>query len=241
MNMKTTLALILSAAIIGIAAQAADVTLSITGIANASYVGIMPGFPSGTAILGNVTFDLPSSRPRWGSNVNGPDASVTLTTNVANVGNVNLLLFTGNTYSDEMSIGDQVGQITLSFASGATQVVPLLVGVNIREWAIGVNAGRAVINTFTDPNYQEVYRGNNNGGVLVAVNMLTIPVSDAPTLTGITIADQSGIFIGRADPEINWLGATVQTVPEPSTVFMLGSAAFFLSLRRKLRMPYHKS
>ncbi len=231
-GMKTGFSRFLVAVALAATAQAADVTLSIAGISNSAYVGILPGFPSGTPLLGGVTFDLRASRPNWGSNRFGPDASVTLPTNVPNAGAVHLLLVTGNTYADEMSIGNEVGHVTLTFGSGATQIVPLLVGVNIREWAIGVDAGRPVINTMTDPNAQEVWRGNNNGGVLCAINMLTIPVSETSPLTAISITDQSGILIGRADPEINWLGATVQTVPEPSVAALLCFGLLGTSLRK---------
>jgi hypothetical protein len=138
-----------------------------------------------------------------------------------------------------MSIGDQIGAVTLSFISGSQQVVPLDVGVNIREQAIGTTAA-AVINTFTSPSLQNVWQGNNNGGVLSAVDMLTIPVSGDQTLTSITVADESEALIGELNPALNLKGVTVESVPEPSTWAMLAMGGVGLILvcrRRKALIP----
>jgi uncharacterized delta-60 repeat protein len=190
----------------------ADQSVSIAGISNAPYVGILPGFPQGsTTILGGVTFDLPSSRPGWESNVNSalPDLSVPLTTNIPFASSVHLLLNTGNTYVGQMQVGDEIGNVVLSYASGPSDVVPLRVGINIREQGVGTTA-QTVINTFTDSNLHEVWRGNNNGGVESVVDMLTIPISGLRTLTGITFADQSQAKIAQTNPVLTLKAVTVR-------------------------------
>lgn len=228
-NITSGVALLLLSAIQGHAALL-DTTVSITPIANSSYVGIMPTFPSGTTTLGGVTFDLPSARPDWQSNIASapPDLSASLTLSIDSVSSVHFLVNTGNTYTSQMSVGDRIGTITLSFASTPSVAIPLQVGVNVREWGIGSTA-QPVINTFTSPDLQEIWRGNNNGGILCAVDMLTIPVSGFPTLTGITIQDESTSRIGQINPVLTLKAVTVQSVPEPtSTLFLvaLGVSAF---------------
>lgn len=232
--MKTSFARLLAVCVILCAqhpkAKGNDVPVDITGTSNSSYAGILPGFASGNVLLGGVNFDIPTTYPQFLSNTEQsvlPDLSATFSTDIANVIDVCLLLNTGNTYSDEMSVGDQIGAVTLTFASGPPQVVPLEVGVNIREVAIGTTA-QAVINTFTDPDVQEVWSGNNNGGVLSVVDMLTIPVSGDQTLTGITVADQSEALIGQVDPGLNLKGITVQAVPEPTQTLPLFAGVGFL-------------
>ena len=39
-----------------------------------------------------------------------------------------------------MSVGNQIGQVVLTFSSGSNEIIPLDVGVNIREWAVGTTA-----------------------------------------------------------------------------------------------------
>lgn len=216
--------------------RAVDTTLTITGISNDTYVGILPGFPQGTTTLGGVTFDLPSTRPVWLSNPNSqpPDLSATLSLSIDFASSVRLLLNTGNTYTSQMQIGDQIGSIVLGYASGPTDTVLLRVGNNIREQAVGTTA-QPVINTFTDSNLQEVWRGNNNGGVESVVDMLTIPLPGTRTLTSIQFIDQSQAIIGQTNPVLTLKAATVQAVPEPASaaLFLLGAA--FCFRRRTLR------
>jgi hypothetical protein len=78
-------------------AQVVDNPISITGIANSNYPGILPGFPSGNVVLGGVMFNIPTTYPVFLSNTQDsvlPDLSATLTTNIANVSNVYLLINT---------------------------------------------------------------------------------------------------------------------------------------------------
>jgi len=207
--------------------HATDVPIDITGISDANYAGILPGFASGTQLLGGVTFDIPSGFPYFGTTYDQSVLSATLSTNIANVEDVCLLLNTSDTYTSEMSVGDQIGEVTLTFASGSPEVVPLDVGVNIREWAIGTTA-QPVINTFTSSSLQNVWTGDNNGGILSAIDMLTIPVSDLQTLTGITVADDSAASIGQDNPGVLLRGVTVQAVPEPSANILLVITAAIL-------------
>lgn len=215
-------------------ARAIDQPLSISPIANSSYVGILPGFPSGTAVLGGVTFDLPVTRPDWQSNPGSlaPDLSATLSLSVDFASSVRLLLNTGNTYTSQMQIGDQIGSIVLGFASGPSETVLLRVGNNIREQAVGTIA-QPIINTFTGPNLQEVWRGNNNGGVESVVDMLTIPLSGSRTLTSVQLIDQSQLNIGQVNPVLVLKAVTVQAVPEPATSLLLAGGALIASRRRR--------
>ena len=231
--MKTQITFILTAFTLLFATgttRAVDNTISITSIANSNYNGSYPDFPSGTATLGGVTFDLPSTRPDWESNPGSqaPDLSVTLPLNIPFASSVRLLLNTGNTYSSQMSIGDHIGDIVLSFDSGPTQTTALLVGNNIREVAVG-NTAQPVINTFTDPNLQEVYRGHFSDNLDRVADMLTIPLSGTRSLTSIQFIDESQANIGQINPVLTLKAVTVQSAPEPASgVLLLCGVAFFL-------------
>jgi hypothetical protein len=214
--------------------RAQDVPISIAGLANDYYVGVLPTLPTGTVVLGGVTFDLPSTCPQWISNLSSlpPDLIATQDIGLADVQAVHLLLNTGNTYASQMSVGQQIGSVILNFSTGDTSVTPLLVGVNIREWAIGTTA-QPVINTFTDPHLQQVWAGYNN--ILCVVDMLTIPVSDSGTLQQIILEDQSIALIGQTNPQLSLKGMTV-TVPEPQTFwFVLCAFSFATCLTRRTR------
>lgn len=215
-------------------ARAVDNIISLTSITNEDYV-LPPDFPSGTTTLGGVTFDLPANRLSWGSNPNSqpPDLSVTLSFSIPFASSVRLLLNTGNTYTSQMSIGDHIGDIVLSFASGPTQTTALRVGNNIREVAVGATF-QPVINTFTDPNLQEVYRGHFADNLDRVADMLTIPLDGTRTLTSIQFIDESQANIGQTNPVLTLKAATVQSVPEPSTTFF-GALGLACVLFRRIR------
>jgi hypothetical protein len=212
--------------------RAVDNIIPLTSITNEDYV-LPPDFPSGTPTLGGVTFDLPANRLSWGSNPNSqpPDLSVTLSFSIPFASSVRLLLNTGNTYTSQMSIGDHIGSIVLSFASGPTQTTALLVGNNIREVAVGSTV-QPVINTFTDPNLQEVYRGHFTDNIDRVADMLTIPLSGDRTLTSIHFIDESQLNIGQTNPVLTLKAVTVQSVPEPLTTIFVALGSAGLMLRR---------
>jgi len=216
--------------------EAQDVPISIENLSNDPYVGVLPTLPTtGMVVFAGVTFDLPSTCPEWSSNGPysvPPDLIATQTVGLAGVQAVHLLLNTGNTYADQMSVGQQIGSVVLNFSAGAPSVTPLLVGVNIREWGVGTTA-QAVITNYSDPNLQQVWGGINNGGITSVVDMLTIPVANSNTLTQIILEDRSIALIGETNPALSLKGMTV-TVPEPSTLALvsLGLSAV-LALRRR--------
>ena len=213
----------------GSVARGVDNIIPIASITNDNYAGILPGLPSGNVTLGGVAFNIPASYPDWISNPNSqaPDLSATLSMNISQATSVRLLLNTGNTYAAQMQIGDHIGDVILNYASGPSDTLSLLVGNNIREWAVGNTEPQPIINTFTDPNLEEVYQGDNNGGIACVVDMLTIPLDGTRTLTGIALEDESIANIGQTNPVLILRGATVQSVPEPEFAFLvaLGFAA----------------
>jgi hypothetical protein len=220
--------------LVGNLASATDVTVPISSVANDNYAGVLPTLSTGTVVFAGVTFDLPDTRPYFDSNINSlpPDLSATQNVSLAGAQAVHLLLNTANTYSSQMSVGQQIGQVVLNFSGGGTSVTPLLAGVNIREWAIGTTA-RPVITSFSDPNLQNVWQGVNNGGILSAIDMLTIPVTNSGTLVQIAVQDESIALIGQTNPVLNWRATTV-TVPEPETLPMalVGIGALVLAKKR---------
>jgi hypothetical protein len=139
--------------------------------------------PTGTVTLGGHTFDLSG-----GNLVSlGSGQTVTYTGSWSNAQNVLLLLNTMNTYLwyDQT----QVGTVTLTFADGTTQVVNLIVGVNVREWRTG--AGNTVT-WISDPNTTNVWSGSAVDGSAAVIDMLTITVSPVKTITSIAVSNING-------------------------------------------------
>jgi hypothetical protein len=219
--------------LVGNLASATDVTVPISSVANDNYAGVLPTFPTGTVVFAGVTFDLPDTCPYFDSNINSlpPDLSATQNVSLAGAQAVHLLLNTANTYSSQMSVGQQVGQVVLDFSGGGTSVTPLLVGVNIREWAIGTTA-QSVITNYSDPNLQNIWQGLNNGGILSAIDMLTIPVTNSGSLVQIIVQDQSIALIGQTNPALNWRATTV-TIPEPDALLLVLVGFGILVLARR--------
>lgn len=219
--------------------HAADVPISISGISNAADP-YLPTLPVGATIFGGVNFDLLLNHSFWVGNVGNtaPDLAATIGTNVASPGMARILVLTGNTFKSEMNIGDRVGSLNFSYSSGPDDVVPLLVGVNVREWSVGSSTE---ITTFSSPNLQQVWSGIDTRGIDSAVDMLTVPLDSSRILAGITIRDESISTINKVDPVLAMRAITIQTVPEPASIFLSGMCAAtflcqFRSRRRKCRV-----
>lgn len=162
--------------------------------------------PAGqVTFLSNIDFDFPKT-----SFVLVSDTSVSLTgLSVDDAEAVHFLINSFGTLLTAVSPGTQIGTITLSFDDGDTEVTPLVVGSNIRQWRQVGDCG-ATINTITDPDAAVEFMGTApnfcaSGSGLAVIDRLTIPVEDSDILTAITVTDtQTG------DPGIFFWAITVE-------------------------------
>lgn len=225
------MALVLGLSVLGVPSTfASDVTVPITQISNVNDP-FLPSLPTGTTQFGGVTFDMPPTRDLWVGNLGnqGPDLSGTFNVNIASPGSARLLIMTGNTFSSLMAVGDRIGTLVFRYASGPDLTVPLLVGVNVREWAVGASG---YIVTSTDPALQEVWRGIDTRGITSVVDMLTVPLDGSRTLTQVSISDESIARIGLTDPNLALRALTVQLIPEPAAL-ALPAALLSVATRRR--------
>jgi hypothetical protein len=71
--------------------------------------------------------------------------------------------------------GSKIGSIKLAYTDGTSQDTDLVLGRNIREWAIG-NAPDELVSRVTDSTCQLAWRGSNTGGKYAVIDRLEIPV-----------------------------------------------------------------
>jgi hypothetical protein len=138
--------------------------------------------PSGTVLLGTVTFSVGNAIDLG----NGQQAAFAMS--YQNPSAVHLLINTGNT--SMFWDGTPVGHITLSYSDGTTQTVSLIPGTNVREWQVGA-AGTD--NTVADPSNTQVWSGLATDGNAAVIDMLTLTpsASPAPTLTGVSVSNDN--------------------------------------------------
>jgi hypothetical protein len=190
---KSAKGLILASGLIAassVVGYAQDVTVALGAQATVPLSSFYASAPSGTASLGGHSFDLTS-----GNLVSlGNGQSVTFSGSWSNAQDALLLLNTANTYLwyDQTS----VGTVTLTFSDGTTQTTTLTVGGNIREWRTG--AGNTV-NWLTDPATTTVWSGSATDGSSAAIDMLTISIVPAKTITSVTVANTNGWGALRVD------------------------------------------
>ncbi|HXN58206.1 MAG TPA: hypothetical protein VN912_06440 [Candidatus Angelobacter sp.] len=183
---KSAKGLILASGLIAassVLAYAQDTTVALGAQATVPLSSLYASAPAGSASLGGHTFDL--SGGNLVSLGNGQSATYTGSWN--NAQSVYLLLNTMNTYLwfDQTVVGN----VTLTFSDGTTQSTDLMVGGNIREWRTG--AGNTV-NWTSDPATSYVWSGSATDGSSATIDMLTISVSPAKTITAVTVNDTNG-------------------------------------------------
>lgn len=115
-------------------------------------------------------------------------------------------------YRDQM-----VGKLVFSFEGGENQEVPLIAGYNIR----GCIEGSEWLNTTSSSDVQEVWTGSETDGRNASLDMLTIQAPNCTRLIGIDIVDTSAQTTIGGAAGIGLRGITVQTIPEPSSLFTL--------------------
>jgi hypothetical protein len=183
---KSAKGLILASGLIAassVVGYAQDTTVALGAQATVPLSSLYASAPTGSISLGGHTFDLS------GGNLVSLDSgqSATYTGSWNNAQSVYLLLNTMNTYLwYDQSV---VGNVTLTFSDGTTQSTDLLVGGNIREWRTG--AGNTV-NWTSDPATSYVWSGSATDGSSATIDMLTISVSPAKTITAVTVNNTNG-------------------------------------------------
>jgi len=183
---KSAKGLILASGLIAassVVGYAQDTTVALGAQATLPLSSLYASAPTGSASLGGHTFDFSG-----GNLVSlGSGQSVTYAGSWSNAQSVYLLLNTMNTYLwfDQTVVGN----VTLTFSDGTTQSTDLMVGGNIREWRTG--AGNTV-NWTSDPATSYVWSGSATDGSSATIDMLTISVSPAKTITAVTVNNTNG-------------------------------------------------
>ena len=137
---------------------------------------------------------------RWQSFVVGTD--------ISNPQKIYLLIQAGygfTKYKDK-----QVGSVKLNFADGTTLDTPLVLGVNIRDWAW---ENPAAVNTASSDSLRAAIRGAAPDGTPGGMDILTIGIpgsQSSSTLTSIEIADVTTDTTGEMDPCIHLVALTVE-------------------------------
>jgi len=133
-------------------------------------------FPIGNTAFGSIPFYMRESNPAFiatGVDAPGRSDDVSIAIPPEKVRKVHLLFNGGNMYLDKLGV--QVGYISLK-GSKSSLDIPLVGGVNIREWS--PYEPHRVINTLTDPNVREVWSGTWAGWLTVParIDLYTIHV-----------------------------------------------------------------
>jgi hypothetical protein len=174
-----------------------DVPLPLGGLEQFAWSYPSPDVPKGWVNLGGVGFQLQPTEDRRAvglavrpSPQNQPE-TISVPVGLANVGSVFMLITTGwglkriEGLSDGWE-GEQVGMVRLCFEDGGQQEQQLVLGDNIRDWAIG-NTEWAVTET-TAPNTVPVWV---SPGGDAALDLLHIDIDGGPkTLERIEIVAQ---------------------------------------------------
>jgi len=171
--------------------------------------------PSGNTEFDSIPFYVRDYDPAFivtADGLPGGPSNVVLPVSITSPTAIHLLINGGSMYNYLMGV--QVGYLRFVGSSGLVDV-PLVGGVNIREWSPAYPS--LVINTLSDPKAREVWSGMWNGWTLVParVDLYTIYLPPGlGTLESVEIYDTHG------GASINVYGVTVETapVPEPLTL-----------------------
>jgi len=104
----------------------------------------------------------------------GKEIEIQLTEPIANVKKVHFLINSGNSKSVYAAL--KIGEISLRFGNVHPLSIDLILGHNIREWAVG-NQGD-LVREFTDSSVRQAWQGMNRQGVNAVMDHLEIAIPD---------------------------------------------------------------
>ena len=156
----------------------------VPGIGN-SYLGrLYLNPPTGDIQLDGVQFHLsPDSlifdtneQPRYylTRQDGGKEIEIQLNEPIANVKKVHFLINSGN--SKSVYAGRKIGEISLRFGNVHPFTIDLILGHNIREWAVG-NQGD-LVREFADSSVQQAWQGMNRQGINAVIDHLEITIPE---------------------------------------------------------------
>lgn len=166
------------------------VPLSAGKVANANLEGRYLNLPLGEVDFGGVRFLLKSgasvfdtSAARHIESDGSVKAELTLTEPVAKVKSVHLLINAGGGFridpdSKKSLEWLKIGRVELIFKDKTSQATELILGSNVREWAIGNFPGE-LIDGVDDPLSRVAWRGKNTSGKHAVIDRLEIPVLES--------------------------------------------------------------
>jgi hypothetical protein len=129
-------------------------------------------------------------------------------TDVARPTNVYLLLQGG--WAVQQYNGKEIGYIRLTFADGSDLRTPLVLGFNIRDWAIDK---ADAVSTASSPTLREAWQGNAPDGTKGRFDILTIDIPSSQTqskLTSVQIGDTSATTTTSVNPCIHLTGISIK-------------------------------
>lgn len=166
------------------------------------------GLKAGTNNLLGIPFDTGWTVTTQCADRSSLPTVIQISTAIRQPINIYLLIQAG--WGMQEFAGKELGAVSLGFSSGK-QRVPLIMGVNIRDWSR--NKSEAV-STATSPTLREAWRGTAPDGTTIGgMDMLTVGISSEyrqATLTSMQIADTSTTTAGSQDPCIHLLAITVE-------------------------------
>jgi hypothetical protein len=155
------------------------------GIGNASLHNLYITPPLGEVHLNNIPFQIPNGALVFDTNAQiryylpqadgSKEIELPLSVAVSNVRKVHVLINSGN--SKNVYANQKIGEIRLLFGNVHPMSTDLILGYNIREWAVG-NQGDYV-RDLSAPTTRMAWQGMNKQGVNAVMDHLEIAVPDA--------------------------------------------------------------
>lgn len=155
------------------------------GIGNANLRDLYLDPPIGEVHFNNIPFQIPSGALFFDTNAQiryylpqvdgGKEVDLRPSIPIANIKKVHFLINSGN--SKRVYVNQKIGEVKLLFSNVHPISIDLILGYNIREWAVG-NQGDYV-REISGLSVQMAWQGMNKQGVNAVIDHLEIMVPDA--------------------------------------------------------------
>ncbi|WJW70109.1 hypothetical protein OZ401_004612 (plasmid) [Candidatus Chlorohelix allophototropha] len=166
------------------------------------------GLPPGVHSMLNIPFETGWSVATQNSDHPNYPTLITVEANITRAQSIFVLLQAG--WALKIYEGKKIGSISLNFSSGKNVLVPLVLGMNIRDWS---RNNPEAVNTISSPTVREGWRGVDSVGNVGGMDILTIEIPaeyNSATITTIQVLDESFTEAGSINPCIHLLAITAK-------------------------------